>query len=226
MFLAYKRDLSTCRPARIDLRPSFTRTKDATHGPYPLPLRLDPAGARRHGGRGMIEITTNLAAHQEALVLRLEPLLRQVEAFGRRRPEAAAPAELVGLAAELLCAEHCLLRSDRAPLEQPVPKSFAGLAGALGQAQAPLAQFEAQHSVWGPWVQRPRLALQPRRQVAGAAAQAPTHLHQNLGGTAPPSTSARSWCAGSTRSSAPLRPGLWRRLGGQTPRRPNAGLRT
>jgi hypothetical protein len=54
----------------------------------------------------MIEITPNLAARHEALVLRLEPLLRQVEAFGRRRPEAAAPADLVGLAAELLRAEH------------------------------------------------------------------------------------------------------------------------
>jgi hypothetical protein len=31
-----------------------------------------------------------------------------------------------------------------------VPKSFAGLAGALGQARARLAQFEAQHSVWDP----------------------------------------------------------------------------
>lgn len=95
----------------------------------------------------MIEITPNLAARHEALVLRVEPLLRQVEAFGRRRPEATAPAELVGLAVELLRAEHCLLRPDRAAIEPPVPKSFAGLAGALGQARARLMQFEAQHSV-------------------------------------------------------------------------------
>jgi hypothetical protein len=89
------------------------------------------------------------ATAHEALYLRLDRLVRQVEALAARKPDAAVPAATQRLAAVLMSEVgrfHLEATLDRG--SNPGAKDLAGLATELGQALARLDLFETAHSVW------------------------------------------------------------------------------
>jgi hypothetical protein len=88
------------------------------------------------------------ARAHEALVPRLEALLKQIQAMAARRPDGAVPAESRALAEALLFDAQPFAGGRKRGAMPAVSETLAGLAAELGQAQAALKTFEAAHTTW------------------------------------------------------------------------------
>jgi hypothetical protein len=95
-------------------------------------------------------VTPLQAERHEALVVRLEAVLRELRPLAARHPDVAVDAPLRTLAETLLFEmRRALPRQDREPFPQ-VAETFAALVVQLGQALAALEVFEVRHSLWSP----------------------------------------------------------------------------
>lgn len=93
-------------------------------------------------------LTRHMADRHEALWLRLDALIQQVEAKARRRPRALVPADLRVLAEDMLfeTARFGPLRPRRS---LPMAADHVGpLAAQLLQAREALASFESRNTRW------------------------------------------------------------------------------
>ncbi len=91
--------------------------------------------------------TKRTADRHEALVLRLEALVRPIEAIAARRPDEPVPASLARAAEALLFDARRFTRQRGIPAAAP---AYAGLAVQLSAARARLEAFELRHTAWDP----------------------------------------------------------------------------
>ena len=96
----------------------------------------------------MAQITKRLALRHEALVLRLEALIRHAGAIAARKPELAVDAETRALAEALLY--QCRPFLSGLGALPPAAPGFSALAAQLGAARARLEAFELGHTRWDP----------------------------------------------------------------------------
>jgi hypothetical protein len=96
-------------------------------------------------------VSRTLALRHEALIGRLDALLKELAPMARKRPEARVPAAVQKSAEQILFEARPF--GVAAPLPEktgvvPAPETWAGLIAGLAEARATIETFETTHSAW------------------------------------------------------------------------------